>query len=244
LSVIGKQRSVSNVRNNSARARENTMQTFDTPAPVSAVLDIPAGRIQLIAADRDDTTVDIRPADPARKRDVKAAEQATVTCTDGVLRITSPTGHQHLGPTGSLDLTVQLPAGSRIEATTAACELRTVGRLGDVTFTGAYHRIKLDETAALHLTATDGDIAIGRLDGPADISTARGDITITEAAQGTLHLRTHAGDITVTAAPGTSATLDAGTSNGRVTNTLKNNGTTALHIHATTSTGDITARSL
>jgi hypothetical protein len=33
------------------------MQKFDTPAPISAVLDIPAGRVQLIAADRADTTV-------------------------------------------------------------------------------------------------------------------------------------------------------------------------------------------
>ena len=39
------------------------MQKFDTPAPVSAVLDIPAGRIQFIAADRTDTTR----RDPARR---------------------------------------------------------------------------------------------------------------------------------------------------------------------------------
>jgi hypothetical protein len=37
--------------------KECAMQYFDTPAPVSAVLDIPAGRIHLIAADRADTTV-------------------------------------------------------------------------------------------------------------------------------------------------------------------------------------------
>ena len=37
------------------------MQTFDTPTPISAVLDIPAGRIQFIAADRADTAVEILP---------------------------------------------------------------------------------------------------------------------------------------------------------------------------------------
>lgn len=42
------------------------MQKFDTPAPVSAVLDIPAGRIRFIAADRAGTTVEILPADPRR----------------------------------------------------------------------------------------------------------------------------------------------------------------------------------
>ncbi|MEW2398600.1 hypothetical protein AB0959_21810, partial [Streptomyces sp. NPDC046862] len=60
------------------------MQKFDTPAPISAVLDIPAGRIQFIAADRTDTTVEVLPADPAKSRDVKAAEQTTVEHGDGV----------------------------------------------------------------------------------------------------------------------------------------------------------------
>jgi hypothetical protein len=50
------------------------MQKYDTPAPVTAVVDIPAGQIRLIATDRADTTVEVRPADPASRRDVKAAE--------------------------------------------------------------------------------------------------------------------------------------------------------------------------
>ncbi|MEW2251772.1 DUF4097 family beta strand repeat-containing protein, partial [Streptomyces sp. NPDC006975] len=111
------------------------------------------------------------------------------------------------------------------------------------TFTGAYRHIKLDETASLHLTATDGDIEIGRLDGPAQITTARGDILIGEATGGKVVLTTQSGDITVTAAAGVSATLDAGTSHGRITNTLKNDGVSTLDIHATTTSGDITARS-
>ncbi|MDQ1051243.1 hypothetical protein [Streptomyces sp. V4I2] len=50
------------------------MQKFATPTPVSALLDIPAGRIRFIAADRSDA---------------KAADQITVTYDDGdgVLRI-------------------------------------------------------------------------------------------------------------------------------------------------------------
>ncbi|WP_189250831.1 DUF4097 family beta strand repeat-containing protein, partial [Streptosporangium pseudovulgare] len=107
-----------------------------------------------------------------------------------------------------------------------------------------YHQIKLDETASLHLTATDGDVEIGRLGGPAQISTARGDITIAEATGGTLVLRTHSGDISITAAAGVSAALDAGTTHGRIANGFKNDGTAELDVHATTASGDITARSL
>jgi DUF4097 and DUF4098 domain-containing protein YvlB len=227
-----------------ASRKESTMQKFDTPAPIAAVLHIPAGRVQVIAADRADTIVEVLPANASKGRDVKAAEQTTVEYADGVLRIETSAKNQYLGPSGSIEVTVKLPAGSQVEAKTASAELRTVGRLGDVAFEGAYRQIKLDETASLRLTATDGDVEVGRLGGPAEISTARGDIRIAEATGGKVVLRTQSGDISVGVAAGVSAALDAGTSYGRITNALKNDGTAELDIRATTSHGDITARSL
>lgn len=223
------------------------MQKFDTPAPVSAVLDIPAGRIRLIAADRTDTTVEILPANAAKGRDVKAAEQTEVTYVDGVLRIQAPEAKNRiLGNSGSLEVTVQLPAGSRVEARAAAAEFRGVGRLGDVAFDGGHGTVKLDEAAGARLTGLDAHITVGRLTGDGEISTQRGDLHITEAVRGTLTLTTRQGDITVGAAHGVSATLNAGTGYGRIDNTLKNaDGAAAgLTVHATTTQGDITARSL
>jgi DUF4097 and DUF4098 domain-containing protein YvlB len=220
------------------------MQKFDTPTPISAVLDIPAGRVRFISADRADTTVEVLPANASKGRDVKAAEQTKVEYGDGVLRIETSAKNQYLGPSGSIEVTVQLPAGSRLEAKAASAEFRAVGRLGDVAFEGAYRQIKIDEAASVRLTAIDGDVEVGRLGGPAEISTARGDIRIAEAVRGTVVLRTQSGDISVCAAAGVSAALDAGTGYGRVSNALKNDGTAELDIHATTSYGDVTARSL
>jgi Putative adhesin len=223
------------------------MQKFDTPAPVSAVLDIPAGRIRFIAADRDDTTVEVLPANASKDRDVEVAEQTTVDYRDGVLRIeASPAKYRILGPSGSIEVTVQLPAGSRIAATAASAELRAVGRFGDVTFEGAEGSIKLDEAASVRLTTDAGDVEVGRLGGPAEISTQKGDIRIAEAVRGAVVLRTQAGDVSVGAAHGVSASLDAGTSYGRIHNALKNTDGAAagLTIHATTAHGDIVARSL
>ncbi|MFD6169692.1 DUF4097 family beta strand repeat-containing protein [Streptomyces coeruleorubidus] len=221
------------------------MQNFATPAPISAVLDIPAGRVQFIAADRADTTVEVLPADPSKSRDNKTAEKTAVAYADGVLRITaSASGNQLTGPSGAVEVTVRLPAGSRVEVKADSAELRGVGRLGDVVVDGAYRQIKIDEAASVRLTAIDGDVEVGRLGGPAEISTARGDIRIAEAVRGTVVLRTQSGDISVVTAAGVSAALDAGTGYGRVSNSLKNDGTTELDIRATTSHGDITARSL
>ncbi|MFG2632072.1 DUF4097 family beta strand repeat-containing protein [Streptomyces sp. NPDC048473] len=222
------------------------MQKFDTPAAVQAVLDIPAGRIQFIAADRTDTTVEVLPANAAKSRDVKAAEQTEVTYADGVLRIQAPQAKNRiLGNSGFVEVTVQLPAGSRIEAKAAAAEFRGVGRFGDVAFDGGYGSVKLDEATSVRLTGLDAHITVGRLNGPGEISTQRGNVNITEAVRGHLTLNTQQGDITVGAARGVSASLDAGTSYGRIDNALKNSdGTPGLTIKATTSQGDIAARSL
>lgn len=114
----------------------------------------------------------------------------------------------------------ELPTGSRIEARTSSTELESVGRLGDLVFDGAYRRISIDDAARIRLTAADGDVEVRRLGGPVEISTARGDIRIAETVRGELVLRTQSGNISVSAAIGVSA------------------------IRATTSQGDITARSL
>ncbi|MFD4376403.1 DUF4097 family beta strand repeat-containing protein [Streptomyces sp. NPDC058486] len=222
------------------------MQTFATTAPIATVVALPAGHLRFIAADRADATVEVRPANPTKSRDVKAAEETAVSFTDGVLRITAPEAkNQIFGQTGSVEITVQLPTGSSVQAKAAAADLRGVGRLGDVTYEAAQGPVKLDEAAAVRLTLQDGDISIGRLAGNAELSTARGDLKIAEAVAGTVVLSTQAGSIAVGAARGTSATLDAGTTLGRISNTLQNAAGTGaeLTIRATTALGDITAHS-
>ncbi|MFB8240209.1 DUF4097 family beta strand repeat-containing protein [Kitasatospora purpeofusca] len=221
------------------------MQKFDTPAPVSVVLDVPAGRLRFTATDRADTTVEVLPLDASKSRDVKAAEQTGVVFADGVLRIEAPQANRVLGSVGSVEVTVGLPAGSHLRATAASAELLGDGRLGDVTFESSNGTVELDETASARLTLLAGDITVGRLGGPGEISTEKGDIRITEAVHGVVTLRAVSGDLTVGAAPGVSASLDAGTTSGRIHNSLRNtDGTPTLAIHATTAHGDITARSL
>jgi DUF4097 and DUF4098 domain-containing protein YvlB len=227
--------------------RENMMQKFDTAAAISAVLSIPAGRIQVIAADRADATVEVLPTNASKGRDVKAAEQTKVEFADGVLRITGPAEkNQLLGPSGSIEVTVQVPTGSSVEAKAGAAEFRGVGRLGDVACEGANGEVKIDEAATMRVAAYAADVTVGHLTGPAEISTQKGDITIAEATSGAVVLRTQMGNVTVSAAHGVSATLDAGSGIGRISNALQNTEGAAagLNIHATTGQGDITARSL
>ncbi|MFF6995354.1 DUF4097 family beta strand repeat-containing protein [Streptomyces sp. NPDC008313] len=221
------------------------MPKFPTPAPIAAVLDIPAGRIEFIAADRTDTVVEVRPLDPSKSRDVKAAERTEVVYGDGVLRVEASAKNQILGSSGSVEVTVQLPTGSRVDAKAAGAEFRGVGRLGDVAFETSQGSVKLDEAASVRLTTAAGDVSVGRLGGASEISTRKGDIRIAEAIGGAVVLRTDVGEVSVGAAHGVSASLDAGTTYGRIRNALKNtDGAADLAIHATTAHGDIVAQSL
>ena len=222
------------------------MQKFETPSPITVVLDIPAGQIRLVAGERADTVVEVLPSEASKRRDAKAAAQTTVEFSGGVLRIATADPHKILGSSGSLDVTIALPAGSRIEGRAGAAELHSTGRLGEVAFDGGYRSVELDEVAGARIKMHMGDVSIAKLTGPAQLRNGKGDITVAEAAGGAVDLRTDMGDLKIAAAPGVSGTLDAGSASGRITNALKNSdgAGAGLNIKATTSHGDIIATSL
>ncbi|MET9270586.1 DUF4097 family beta strand repeat-containing protein [Kribbella sp. NPDC003557] len=222
------------------------MSTFTTPEPISAVLDIPAGSITFVAGDAAETAVEVLPANASKSRDVKAAEATRVEYAEGVLRVEVVTKNQYFGPSGAVAVTVRLPAGSQAEVKAASAELRATGRLGDVVIDSAQGPIDLEDVASARITSSASDVSIGRLNGNAEIRTSKGDIRIAEAVRGNLVLRTDVGEVEIGAAAGVSATLDAGTTTGRIDNALKNSeGAGAeLAIHATSTVGDIVARSL
>ena len=203
------------------------MQTYQTTSPVHAVIDVPAGRIRVNAGEHSEASVEVRPADPAKPRDVRAAEQMRIAYDAGTLTVAAaPPRYKVLGTSGNVEVTLTLPAGSGVHATSAAAELRTAGRLGAVSLEAAMGQISLDEAASVNLTLQHGNVKVARLTGPARITT-------------------QAGNIDVTAAAGLSATLDACTTLGRIYNTLKNTAGAAapVTIRATTQHGDITAHS-
>ena len=55
-------------------------------------------------------------------------------------------------------MTVQLPAGSRVEAKAASAQFTTAGQLGDVTFESSQATVTVDEAATARLSTVDGDI--------------------------------------------------------------------------------------
>ncbi|MCX4677071.1 DUF4097 family beta strand repeat-containing protein [Streptomyces sp. NBC_01433] len=177
------------------------MPSFDTPQPISVNARVDAGSIQFAAADRPDTVVEVRPRDPKKDKDVRAAEQTEVTFAGGVLTLRTPKQRYLVGPTGSVDVTVDLPTGSRVDMTGSWTQVLGAGRLGDVRVKTSSGDVRLDTTGPLHLTASHGSITVDRVEGPAEITTSSGSLRV-GLVDGTAVLKNSHGTTTVGAATG------------------------------------------
>ncbi|MEU4489056.1 hypothetical protein AB0H94_29950 [Streptomyces purpurascens] len=79
------------------------------------------------AGDRTDTVVEVLPTDPERDADVRLAEQTQVSCAGGRPHIEAPRQRTLCGRPPSVDIVIELPAGSRVEAEAAWADFRAGG---------------------------------------------------------------------------------------------------------------------
>ncbi|MGW4033061.1 DUF4097 family beta strand repeat-containing protein [Streptomyces sp. NPDC004838] len=185
------------------------MPSFDTPEPIQATAHVEAGSIRFAASDRLDTVVEVRPRDPKRDHDVRATEQTEVTYGSGVLTVRTPKPRL-LGRTGIVDVTVELPTGSRVDMTGAWAQVLGEGRLGQVHVKTSSGDVRLDTTGPLNLTASHGSITVERVEGTAEISTSSGSLrvgvvdglAVLKNSHGTTTLGAATGDVRVRGAHG------------------------------------------
>lgn len=208
------------------------MHKFDTPEPITATIEPGIGYVTIVASDRADTVVEVRPTDPDNESDVDAAERTTIDFAAGTLTVKAPRVLPFSGSkkTRSIDVHVALPTGSHIQGTSGLGDLTATGRLGDVTYKTGLGQVRLDEAAALSVTSASGNVLGNRVSGKAAITTASGRLHIGELANGGLlknsngsmvigtargpvKVRSANGDITVEAA---TDDVEAKTANGAI----------------------------
>ena len=157
------------------------MPTFDTPEPISIGLELGVGDVRIEATDRTDTTVEVRPSDPASEDDVAAAEQTRVEYSGGHLLVKAPSGWRHWTPWGgheSIDVSIGVPAGSKVHADGGVVSVRCRGRIGESRCKVGVGDIQLDETGPVDLKTGIGDIAVEQAVGKTEIVTGSGSVRI------------------------------------------------------------------
>jgi len=208
------------------------MPSFDTPEPILVNLEPSVGNVRIIASDRADTVVDVRPSDETNDSDVQAAEQTVVEFSGGTLSVKGPRlrPFDFSNKTRSIEVTIELPAGSRVQGSTHVGDLHATGRLGDCRYKSGTGHLQLDRTGDLHVHTATGNVVVERVDGNADISTSSGRVHVGDIdgtgvvknsngtttigeAEGSLRVRSSNGDIVVEHAEDG---VDAKTANGAV----------------------------
>jgi hypothetical protein len=188
------------------------MPAFDTPEPITADIEIYVGQVRIRASDRADTVVEVQPSDPSTEASVQAAERTIVEFSGGRLLVKGPKPKalaSLLPWRGSIDVTVDLPAGSRVEAEGAADFIAT-GTLGETVLHSLNGDLRLEVTGPLQAKTSNGHICVDRVSGPAEATTSNGTIRIgtldgpgmAKSSNGAITLGEVTGDLQVKTATG------------------------------------------
>jgi hypothetical protein len=157
------------------------MPAFDTPEPISVTVELGVGDIRIVASDRTDTIVEVRPSDAAKQSDVTAAEQTRVEYAGGRLLVKAPKGWKQYtfrGGGESIDVQVDLPAGSQVRGDAGVAALRCSGRLGECRYRTGVGDIHLDQAGPVQLKTGAGDITVDQAVGGAELTTGSGAVRI------------------------------------------------------------------
>jgi DUF4097 and DUF4098 domain-containing protein YvlB len=205
------------------------MPTFDTPQPIFATVDVGVGDVRIIASDRTDTVVEVRPRDPAKDSHVKVAEQTRIEYANGQLLVKGPKPGLFAIRSGAIDVLVELPTGSKLRGDSALGDFSCDGELGECRIKSAAGSIEVGHAGPLTVNTSSGKVTVDRavghtevtgagvlrireIDGTAVIKNLNGDIWVGEATSD-LRLNSANGNISVDRAL---ATVGAKTANGNV----------------------------
>ena len=208
------------------------MSKFDTPGPIIANVEPGNGYVTIVAGDRVDTVVEIRATHPDNESDIDAAGRTTVDFAGHTLTIRGPKPNPFnwSNKTRSIDVSIELPAGSHIHGKSGMGDLTATGRLGDLSYKTGLGHVQFDEAATLSVTSASGNVLGNRITGKATITTASGRLhigeladggvlnssngtTVVGTARGPVKVRSANGDITVEEA---ADDVEAKTANGAV----------------------------
>lgn len=168
------------------------MPSFPTPTPIDLAVNLQVGDLEIVAGDRTETVVTVSPSNPAKAVDRRGAEETRVDFDGQRLTVTGPRPRlSWIGPTESVDVRVELPAGSRLTAEIAVGGVHTNGRLGATRIKCSMGAVDVDGTGDLWLRAGHGTISVNGIAGGAEITADHGQIRVGSVAGDALLKASH-----------------------------------------------------
>jgi hypothetical protein len=158
------------------------MPTFETPEPITATVDVVMGEVGIAAGASGHTVVEVRPSDASKDDDVQAAKSTRVEYTGGNLLVKTPKlrSWSIRSGGGSVDVTIELPANSRVHGSGQLADFYCEGRLGDCRLRTGLGHLRVEQAGSVNLKNGRGDIALDRATAHADIKTGSGEVRVRE----------------------------------------------------------------
>jgi hypothetical protein len=213
-----------------AMTSEPNMHTFQTPAPVLLRVEIPHGRIQVIAAQTEVTRVELIAinGDEVARQWIAQAEVAQRG--DEIVVLVRQHNPKFNVFGRGVEAIVHAPLASGARLSLGSGRIETLGRMGDVEATSGSGAIRLEETGEARALTGSGDIDIGAATGSVDAKSGSGHVTLgaiagdarvttgsghTQIAQceGTARIKTGSGKVEIDKA---GAALDAFSASGAI----------------------------
>jgi hypothetical protein len=213
------------------------MPKFETPQPIAVTVDVILGDVKIIASDRTDTVVEVRPSDASEKDDVRAAQETTVDFGAGHLTVKEPRGWKMCTPFSgapSIDVTIEVPAGSRLHGTASMCRFLVTGELGQCELKTSAGDLQLEKAGPLELKTSGGNITVDQVMSRANITTGTGIVRIREI-DGSAVIKNSNGDSTIGEVTGD---IQVNAANGNITVERSRGSVTAKSANGNIRVGD------
>ncbi|MFN2469057.1 MAG: DUF4097 domain-containing protein [Gaiellaceae bacterium] len=181
-------------------------ETFQTPGPVTLVLRVPAGEIEIETVGGAETRVELEPDDEARVDCRRRGDEYEV--------LVEVKGRA-LGRQREYRLRVQAPDGARVDANTKSADVLGRGRFASIQLNTASGDVSFDEVeGAVKVNSATGEVGCARIGGEATISTASGDVEVQDLA-GPATIRSASGDVSIGSA-GPDLSVQTASGDGRI----------------------------
>jgi hypothetical protein len=184
-------------------------KTFETEGPIEADVLVPAGIVEVDAAEGNTATVVLEVLRASRRADEIVAE-TEVVLAGGKLRVHVP---ERTFRNVEVRCSLRLPQGSALATKTASADVKASMSLrafdgttasgdvalADVTEEVAFKSASGDFTCAnvggrLRIKTASGDVAVRRVEGDAELSLASGDVFVKDA-EGSVEVKSASGDV-------------------------------------------------
>jgi DUF4097 and DUF4098 domain-containing protein YvlB len=180
-----------------------SVSNFNTPSPIAVALDLYVADVRFAVSDRTDTIVEVRPSNPNKAADIKAAENTRLEYDDATrtLSIVSRKPRSRFVNFSSkrpesINVVIQLPTDSDVRGEAEVGDFQSDGALGTVALKTDLGAVRLAETGPLNLRGGVGEITVEAVGGSAVVHSASNDIRI-GAVDGTADISADNGKVRV-----------------------------------------------